>query len=746
MSDEILNAALQYAAAGLKVFPVGRNKQPFFPWKDNATTDEKTIREWWARYPDANVAYLTGKYAENLFLTVIDLDTHNEAKNGIAELEKWLQENKFNFPETLTATTGGGGKHLYFFTDKPGKSAANYLPGVDVRSKGGYVVAPPSVHESGSLYKWDKPFSVSAIARGGVEVEALLSEKEKSKSFKTDYSKGAGGSVEGIINHLGLDFTEGSRNNSLYRLACSLQARGRSDSDIYSTVMAVNKERCKPPLPEKEVETIVGSSLEEPKGKPAGGVNAAGANCAMSQRDEMPYYIYMDGKCNYKVIPSLLAKYIREHENILISAGAKPRIYIYKDPPGIYKEYDSNAVKALIQSYIAKFSEGIIKRKDVDDTYSLLTAREEKLDENDLNADESVINCENGLLRLKDLQLLPHSPELLSTIQLPLKWSGKPAPTPEWDKFLGNLLPEEEEREFLLEFMGIAFSNLNGGELKKALFLRGKPNCGKSVLFNLIAKLIGGDNTCSIQLQELEKNTHAVPALFGKRLAGSPEAKIKGLCEMDIFKSVTGGDLLYANPKNQTPFNFVYRGIVLFCCNNMPAFEGEKNEAVYSRVAILDCPYSVPAEKQDKNLLSKLYQEREGIFFQAVAALKRFIERGKKIIEPESVRVNRARLEEDNSPVREFFYSNCVCIEPGAERTSYTTRREIFNTFLGWCEKCNIDRRGYTLQRFGAEIAEICGVSRAENEITARDGKGHFVRLYSYVDLRPDYYEIQKAI
>ena len=50
--------------------------------------------------------------------------------------------------------------------------------------------------------------------------------------------------------------------------------------------------------------------------------------------------------------------------------------------------------------------------------------------EEDLNSDEDIINFQNGLLRLSDMTLLPHTPDQLSTIQLPCDWPPAPSETP----------------------------------------------------------------------------------------------------------------------------------------------------------------------------------------------------------------------------------------------------------------------------------------------------------------------------
>jgi hypothetical protein len=74
-------AALAYAAAGFPVHPV-RGKIPLTKWKDAATTDPATIDAWFARWPDAGVALVTG---ERSGLFVVDLDIDKETGEPIGE-------------------------------------------------------------------------------------------------------------------------------------------------------------------------------------------------------------------------------------------------------------------------------------------------------------------------------------------------------------------------------------------------------------------------------------------------------------------------------------------------------------------------------------------------------------------------------------------------------------------------------------------------------------------------------------
>ena len=62
-------------------------------------------------------------------------------------------------PQTVEVKTGGGGRHLYFKFPEGTKikNSSNVLgPGLDIKSTGGYVIAPPSIHpDTGQPYAWE---------------------------------------------------------------------------------------------------------------------------------------------------------------------------------------------------------------------------------------------------------------------------------------------------------------------------------------------------------------------------------------------------------------------------------------------------------------------------------------------------------------------------------------------------------------------------------------------------------------
>jgi hypothetical protein len=115
----------------------------------SATTDEEQIREWWARWPKANVAIRTGAVSG---LVVLDIDPQHGGERTLGSL---LGQHP-DLGAVRTIRTGSGGRHLYFA--HPGGTVHNDAgkrlgPGLDVRGDGGYVIAPPSRHAGGGIYR-----------------------------------------------------------------------------------------------------------------------------------------------------------------------------------------------------------------------------------------------------------------------------------------------------------------------------------------------------------------------------------------------------------------------------------------------------------------------------------------------------------------------------------------------------------------------------------------------------------------
>ena len=459
-----------------------------------------------------------------------------------------------------------------------------------------------------------------------------------------------------------------------------------------------------------------------------------------SKKKEIPPFINIDGKGRRSVSAPLLARYVRENVRYILvrDSGTQSAMkYVYEN--GVYKFYDLNMLHGVIKKFVADYDEELVKMNTIKEAAQLLLSDLDYLSQDDLNADETVINFQNGLLKVTDnsAMLLPHSPDVLSTIQLPCKWSEEEIPTPVFDKYLDTLANHDAGvRQLLLEFMGVAISNVQGWRTKKALFLVGDGNTGKSQLKSLTERLLGRGNFIGIDLSEIEAR-FGTGAIYGKRLAGSSDMSFMSISELKTFKRITGGDSIFMEFKGQQPFESTFGGVLWFCMNKLPKFSGDTGRWVYDRIMIVDCLNVIPLDQQDKQLLDKMYAEKEGIVRKCVKALQTVIQNGYRFTEPESVLAARAAYQETNSTVITFF-EECMCPWPeGKIGGSTITTGTIHKVYLQWCRANN---NGYakSAKEFRDELAAHHGTTFAE--MTTRCHGNTYYKEWTLTDDAQDDY------
>ncbi|MDP3939792.1 MAG: bifunctional DNA primase/polymerase [Deltaproteobacteria bacterium] len=145
MTKTKLDHALELAAQGFYVFPIvaGKKAPPYFKeWQKIATRDTTILRDWWASR-DFNIGISTSTFAEGQALLVVDVDNKGD-KHGDETLLRLELEGR-ELPRTYCQLTPTGGRHLVYRCDTPVRQGANVLgSGLDIRSRGGYIVAAGS--------------------------------------------------------------------------------------------------------------------------------------------------------------------------------------------------------------------------------------------------------------------------------------------------------------------------------------------------------------------------------------------------------------------------------------------------------------------------------------------------------------------------------------------------------------------------------------------------------------------------
>jgi replicative DNA helicase len=244
--DEIIEKAM-----------INQCKVPLVPWKEyqNRRPTEAEVRDWFTKWPDANIAIVTGKISN---LVVFDLDSKNAVQ--------YAQEQG-GFPATAKAKTGKG-YHLYM--QHPGFEIGNSVNknlDIDIRADGGYVAAPPSIHGSGRLYVWEEGVSIHEKTPApcepwmigylkNISEGASVSKQSKEMAPKPSDNANAASKQNAKDDYAAIlrnGAVEGMRNHTATKLAGHLLAKGISEDEVWSMLKMWNTSKNKPSIDETEL-------------------------------------------------------------------------------------------------------------------------------------------------------------------------------------------------------------------------------------------------------------------------------------------------------------------------------------------------------------------------------------------------------------------------------------------------------------------------------------------------------------
>jgi len=188
------------------------------------TRDE--VERWYDKDPDANVGMLCGKVSG---IVVLDIDTRSGGIDSFNRLK--------NVPKTRIVKTGGGGWHYYFAYPNGGatvrsRSKIPGYPGLEVKSDGTQVVAPPSLHASGTRYAFDNNLPLAPWPMD------LVPGEEKPPLVVPATAP------------------EGTRHATLLSIAGALRRPGMSPGVILAALRAYNLESCVPLHDDEDVQRI----------------------------------------------------------------------------------------------------------------------------------------------------------------------------------------------------------------------------------------------------------------------------------------------------------------------------------------------------------------------------------------------------------------------------------------------------------------------------------------------------------
>lgn len=720
MGDEgpMLLAALEYARAGVRVLPLhtpegtnggcscgygadcpqGAGKHPrITKWQMRATTDERVIRSWWTRWPDANIG---GAMGEGSGAVIADLD------HGQAGVDEWKQyvtgTDDVAYP---TARTGSGGYHLwmghpgYLVRDRVQRTKRWTFEHIDIRGDGGYVVLPPSLHKSGSRYEWVSE-SIGEWREHGYTIPPiplfLLEPIQAAEAARERPEQRTGEIAEFdviIADRILATFIERvvtdkePRNNTGFELACQLRDAGVPYGQALARMSFYQREveHAKPePYTWDEAKGSLDSAYGAPARDPAYGAGSGSFMVADGDSDDAGEGTGKKGKKPSKPRPFLTYELNNTgNGRRLVDAHGDEIRYVWKgvdskDGYWLIWKGDQGVWRSNggeLQEWMKDICVDVLResREQADPNIrrqmelwsvsgghmrhlqdSIRAARSDeriRVYPSQLDADPLLLNVQNGTLELDvtvgKATFREHRAEDLLTKQWAAPYIAG-ATHELLDEFLDLFYPEPERRTYFQEALGYSLTGLPKRRIEQLL---GPTHSGKSQTLTMLEKH-AGDYGGSLSYQSLMYDKHSggdrprgdLHGIRSKRIVCIAEIPEGIQLDEATLKTITsGGD----SPKFRDMFEkgggtsepFV---CTLWMSGNKPYGPRAGDDAAYERVDIIRCDHQVP--ETDRDDFRKMQTEDPTVTGPAFLALgvlgfeRLYREYGGRLTPPDSIR------------------------------------------------------------------------------------------------------------
>jgi P4 family phage/plasmid primase-like protien len=261
----------------------------------------------------------------------------------------------------------------------------------------------------------------------------------------------------------------------------------------------------------------------------------------------------------------------------------------------------------------------------------------------------------NGVVNVESCEVRPHCKEdYLETVvphayvptALHTRWLQALA---EW--FDGD--PEGEQKILALqEFFGYIL--LPHTRYKKALFMWGDTDTGKSVVADVIQALVGAQNRCTISTEEMA-DPRKREDIVGKLVNVLSELPTDALIQDAGFKQlVSTGDAIAIDPKYKARYSYVPVCKHVIACNVLPEIN-DHTRATTNRLLIVKFHRRIEKKAQDSQLLAKLSTELPGILAWAVEGAARLVEQGGEFTQIEESTQIIQEYRDESNPINAFL-------------------------------------------------------------------------------------------
>ena len=664
-------AAVWYCEHNFAIIPLKpKQKEPaskngLNDWTDNP----ESARQLWTMNPDFNIGIVCGVPSKGLLVLDFDQDEDKD-KDGYRTLNEWSKVHG-ELPETVSQITGSGGMHLFYRTGRTNiKNSVNHNLGVDIRTDGGYIVAPPSIHPNGRKYAWqDYPEEVE-VATANDAVYDFLDHIQRNGGQSEDEPERQKFELPDVID-------KGGRDDTLARYGFSLRGQGYSDEIIQAMVEKANNDRCKPPLPKRDIDRIVRSVCSKGPGHDGLGYfideDAPEVHRPGGSGGAIPNFKTKRGALDHAAV----GQYIIDHDHARYIDGA-PAVWT-----GKRWNFDTNAIDSMVRDYVPS-----AKKAEVAEVVAYVAVKAPHVESTNFDGNRYV-QFRNATVNVNTFETVEPDPSMLVTNTLKFDFDPDVGPNAA-DDFLDAISANDRAvRAVLEEIIGATITC--GHTVSQSPMLIGRSDAGtasngKSTFIKVLQKVAGSHNVSALDIATLGQRFQSAGILGKLANLGDdiPDGFLKS-DELATFKKVVSGDTIYTDVKGGKGFMFTPMALCVFSMNTIPRLD-DSSDGIFRRLAFVPFRrhFDPMDDDYDPNIIDKLAKPETLQRFAALGMMRMpsLIERSVFAPIPE-MEQELDEVKQNNDVVLRWVYEESIDVKNLDEKFV----SDIYEDFREWCHK-----------------------------------------------------------
>lgn len=457
------------------------------------------------------------------------------------------------------------------------------------------------------------------------------------------------------------------RNDKLFTYILKMQSQGMAKNDIKETISIINKFILEDPVSDKELNIIL--------------------------RDDafMKESFFIKGAFQHEKFGNFL---INEHHICKIAN----LLHIYKD--GVYSDKQEDIEAAMIKHIPA------LKRMQRQETIAYLQLKAPVKS----FASTKYVVVNNGVFNLETWELEDFNPNIITRNKITVNYVPK-AYYEVTDKTLDKMAVHDKKiRAILEEILGYILFRRN--EFAAMFVLTGDGSNGKSSYLKIIRKLVGSENTSSLDLKELDQRFKTAE-LFGKLVNIGDDIDKAYIKSSSVLKKLATGEALNVERKGKDPFDFTNYAKLIFSANEMPRIN-DYTDGLGRRLQIVPfkAKFSPTDEDYDPFITDKLLSDEsmQYVLNVALQALKRLL-KNNKFTQSKEVEKELEKYQEENNPIISFVNNEEIELERAIVKDVYDQYR-LYCSENGFTPVSNVS--------FGKQIKHLYGYNTKVQKV---DGK-----------------------